>query len=195
MHIYKGTATVKGFNAHYSIFASDTQEAVTIAATLSWDSLELFWWALKWTVLEALSRARWCCPSVSWIVQLTSNYHANKRGSLGVISQYGKEWQCFVDRGFVHRPTRLCQVLWGVYMQLTFPRLCLKIYQLLLSFLWEQSKLNWSWRNYPSKEQKRASSSARRSFLFLPPRMTQSPSANTCLEITQLNTSLFSQGN
>lgn len=35
MHIYKGTATVKGFNAHYSIFASDTQEAVTIAVTLS----------------------------------------------------------------------------------------------------------------------------------------------------------------
>lgn len=42
MHIYTGTATVKGFNAHYSIFASDTQEAVTLAVTLSQDSLELF---------------------------------------------------------------------------------------------------------------------------------------------------------
>lgn len=69
---------------------------------------------------------------------------------------------CKKKEGFVHCTTVLCQVLWDIQMQVTFPRLCVKIYPLLLSFLWEQPKLNWSWRNYPLKELKQASYSTLR---------------------------------
>lgn len=109
---------------------------------------------------------------------------------------------CKKKASFVHCPTVLCQVLWGVQMQLSFPRLCLKIYPLLLSFLWEQPKLNWSWRNYPLKEQKQVSSSTHQPlhtyplpvhFILSLPVPAPKSKYHTCLETPQLDTSFLSR--